>query len=1221
MDEALAPGGFDALIILGMHRSGTSLLAQACAAAGVTPGPVDCLLSAQADNPEGFFENRRLVAFNEACLARAGGSWFAPPQASNLDTVLNCASGDPPLDDAFPGGAETVVSEVAGDRSQPFFLKDPRLCLTWPLWRTVLPDAHTTFVYRAPLSVARSLARRNQFPLQYGLALWEVYNRCALQALSEGGGLAVSYDALTRGEETLKAVIESLAARGIPCDPGAAAEVFKPDLVHFTQRSPADDDASPLLTPSQLELHRYCVQLCKGGVAEPGLSAMSDLDLDDEQLVLARVHDFSSALAPLATVVETGIERDEALVLAEERTRERDASLSSLSALEKDHADLVDAHEAEQGLHRNAAATLQGLERDHAALAASHEAEIDRHETLQRAHERVNEELAERGEELLAVHAERDRLDHELRVTSDKADYLFFTLTESFGALIHFEQSAMAQVQRWARRLYRLFSFQRGRASAYEDVLERAHEHYSEFDLEAPRKQPGKLTMAADVIAYVYRNPAGSARSFSWARLRRATQVFFGSSSEELAVWVNARFPNTPSNQAAFDPAALDESLDDLVLNFARHENPQVSIILPVFNDYRVTVNCLQSVHTHTQGVPYEVIVADDCSTDLTTSLTERMLGVTVVRTPENQRFLRNCNNAASAASGEYLVFLNNDTAVTEGWLDALLEPLRDERVGVTGPKLLFADGRLQEAGGIIWRDASGWNFGRADDPAKPAYNYRRDVDYVSGACLAIRHALWAALGGFDDRFAPAYYEDADLCFEVRQAGYRVVYEPRSVVYHFEGVSNGTDLESGVKQHQVVNQQVFRQKWEAILDREHFPNAEHVVHARDRSRNKPGVLVIDHYVPHFDRDAGGRSTFMYLELLQQLGCRVQFMGANFFPHEPYTDALQERGIEVLVGESIARNLDRWLAENAAYIDHIFLHRPHVAEQFLPHLERMTPRPTIHYVGHDLHYLRFEREAALKDDEALHKEAARWQRRELAVCERADFAYYFSEIEIQELVSHLPGQSLRRLPLYAMPVARLPAYAPTHPADFLFVGGYGHPPNVDAATWIAADVLPRLLETVPQAHLHLVGSNPTPPVLELAGDHVTVHGYVSDAVLAQLYRRVGAAVVPLQYGAGVKGKVIEAIAQHVPLVTTDIGAEGIPHADRVMWIENSGEAIAACLARILAGGEDLSRLEQHESWLSAHFDQRQATAALREAIPELSGGTAAASAPEGEGRIP
>ena len=143
----------------------------------------------------------------------------------------------------------------------------------------------------------------------------------------------------------------------------------------------------------------------------------------------------------------------------------------------------------------------------------------------------------------------------------------------------------------------------------------------------------------------------------------------------------------------------------------------------------------------------------------------------------------------------------------------------------------------------------------------------------------------------------------------------------------------------GQKQYQVVNQQRFLEKWQNELARFHYPNAEQVSRARDRSRDKRSVLIIDHYVPHYDKDAGSRSTWMYIELMLDMGWRVQLIGANFFPHQPYTEKLQQMGVEVLVGEHMARNLDRWLADNLTDIDQIFLHRPHIAEQFLPHLKK------------------------------------------------------------------------------------------------------------------------------------------------------------------------------------------------------------------------------------------------------------------------------------------
>src|SRR5690606_9758826 len=132
--------------------------------------------------------------------------------------------------------------------------------------------------------------------------------------------------------------------------------------------------------------------------------------------------------------------------------------------------------------------------------------------------------------------------------------------------------------------------------------------------------------------------------------------------------------------------------------------------------------------------------------------------------------------------------------------------------VGLAGSKLIFSDGRLQESGGLVFADGGGWNYGRFDDPRKPEYCFLRDSEYVSGASIAIGAALWQQLGGFDECYEKAYYEDTDLAFKVRQAGRRVVVQPLSQLIHFEGISSGTDITAGVKRYQVVNGEIFRER-------------------------------------------------------------------------------------------------------------------------------------------------------------------------------------------------------------------------------------------------------------------------------------------------------------------------------------------------------------------------------------------------------------------------
>ena len=220
--------------------------------------------------------------------------------------------------------------------------------------------------------------------------------------------------------------------------------------------------------------------------------------------------------------------------------------------------------------------------------------------------------------------------------------------------------------------------------------------------------------------------------------------------------------------------------------------------------------------------------------------------------------------------------------------------------VGAVGAKLVYPNGRLQEAGGIIWSDGHGWNYGRNEDPNAPAFGYVREVDYCSGACLAVRRSLFERLGGFDTRYAPAYYEDVDLAFRLREHGYRVLYQPAARVVHFEGATAGTDTASGLKAYQVVNHQKFIERHADALAAQYPHDPDLLSSARDRRRGRR-VLVIDHMVPHHDQDAGSVRMHALLRIMVDLGFRVMFLPDNLAGLEPYTSELQQLGIEVLCG--------------------------------------------------------------------------------------------------------------------------------------------------------------------------------------------------------------------------------------------------------------------------------------------------------------------------------
>ncbi|HJR09521.1 MAG TPA: glycosyltransferase [Pyrinomonadaceae bacterium] len=254
---------------------------------------------------------------------------------------------------------------------------------------------------------------------------------------------------------------------------------------------------------------------------------------------------------------------------------------------------------------------------------------------------------------------------------------------------------------------------------------------------------------------------------------------------------------------------------------------PSASIIIPVHNKVDYTEKCLeQLLQTLPPNFRGEIIVVDDASTDETPAAllrwTQADARIRVLRNEQNKGFIGSCNAGAEAAHADVLVFLNNDTLPQPGWLPPLLRVLRERPdAGAVGGKLIYPDGTLQEAGGIIFSDGSGCNFGRNDKaPNAPLYNFLREVDYCSGALLATPRTLFLSLGGFDSRYAPAYYEDTDYCFSLREMGRKVYYQPESVIIHFEGVSSGTDLKRGVKSFQTVNRVKFVEKWQHVLRRQ-----------------------------------------------------------------------------------------------------------------------------------------------------------------------------------------------------------------------------------------------------------------------------------------------------------------------------------------------------------------------------------------------------------------
>jgi GT2 family glycosyltransferase len=581
---------------------------------------------------------------------------------------------------------------------------------------------------------------------------------------------------------------------------------------------------------------------------------------------------------------------------------------------------------------------------------------------------------------------------------------------------------------------------------------------------------------------------------------------------------------------------ALNEMPRTLVLD---EDHPAVSIVVPVYGQLAWTLNALDSLFRHASRYSAEIIILDDCSPDgVTAEFVPQVSGIRYRRQEKNGGFIRSCNTGGEMARGDCVIMLNSDTRVVDGWLDAIIDSFTlFPKAGLIGSKMQYPDGSLQEAGGILWRDGGAWNYGRGDDPNRPQYCYARQVDYISGCSIALRTSLWRELKGFDPHFTPAYAEDADLCQRVLARGLEVWFQPASRVVHYEGKTSGTSTTGGVKAYQVINLKKLFLRWRSRFEG-HRRNAEAPFFEKERHVNKR-ILFVDAVTPTPNQDAGSLQTVLGLRCSQARGYKAHFVPEDNWLYEPnYTPSLQREGVECGYAPYEV-GFENYIRRYGFLFDVVVVYRVSVMFKCLPLLRDFAPNALVLFHLADLHYLRQQRQAQLEGDAAGLEAALVTKQKELKLVAQSDCTITHSTVEAAILADEVPDAPVQIWPLMIEVVGTRVGFEPRR--DICFLGGYRHPPNVDAVLFFVKEVLPLIHAARPEIRFVVAGANPPCELLELASDSIIVTGMVE--TLADVFDSTRVFVCPLRVGAGAKGKVLSAMAHGVPVVSTAIGVEG------------------------------------------------------------------------------
>ncbi len=592
-------------------------------------------------------------------------------------------------------------------------------------------------------------------------------------------------------------------------------------------------------------------------------------------------------------------------------------------------------------------------------------------------------------------------------------------------------------------------------------------------------------------------------------------------------------------------------TIDTSPIFFNPSNEPKVSIIIPFYNQELYTRNCLQFLSKNlTNNYPYEIILIDDNSPEAYDF--SNISGINLIKNDTNLGFLKNVNKGIHFAKGEYIYLLNNDTEVYENFLDELFYVFENfENVGAAGSMLLNPDLSLQEAGCVFMKDFNIHQIVRNRKPFYPEVNYIRKVDYCSGCSLLFKkHKDNGEFNLFDEQFAPAYFEETDLCFDLKyNQNKNVYYTPFSKVLHFNGItynSKSKENQESLNRKEILfktNKEKFYNKWEKQINSIEATCVEERILELN---NNQSIVFFNDTVPEFDKDSGSNRLKEIMDSFIKNGFHVTFISKDIFIWQAYLQTYQRLGINIFHEYKQYKNYRFFIESFCKNANYVWFYGPNTFHRYFNKVKPLFPHAKFIYDMVDIHHLRYERALEFDVNNAtLKKESDKYKIKEIEASRESDCIITISEDEKEYMKKFINEEKMLTISNIHYPkIDKNSILNFQDRKDLLFIGSTHHP-NVDAIYYLYNEIMPLVWKTNPKIKVNIIGNINT-IVKDINDERFIFHGFVSN--IETLFNASKIMVAPLLIGAGVKGKIGQAFEYYLPVVTTKIGAEGMSLLD-------------------------------------------------------------------------